>query len=158
MEERQANLLGRLQSMVGEWDRMRYVGSRGYESGMEDRPWTSPSAWVPNADIFARGEDLVVRVQLAGVGREDVEVTLVDDMLTVSGERKGNPDMEEGVETYVRELFYGTFRRDVSLPSGTDGSKIDAVFDGGMVEITVRGAAAARARQPQRIEVKESSD
>ena len=157
MEERNANLFGRLQGMVGEWDRMRYVGTRGYESGMEDRPWSPASAWVPNADIFARGEDLVVRVQLAGVGREDVEVTLRDDVLTVSGERKGNPD-REGLETYVRELFYGPFRRDITLPSGTDGSRIEAVFDNGMVEITVRGAAEARAREPHRIEVKESSE
>ncbi len=157
MEERRANLLGRLQGLAGEWDRMRYVGSRGYEAGMEDRPWTAPSAWVPNADIFARDEDLVVRVQLAGVGREDVEVTLRDDVLTISGERKGNPD-GEGLEPYVRELFYGPFRRDVTLPSGTEGSKIGAVFDNGMVEITVRGAAAARAHEPQRIEVRESSE
>ena len=156
MEERQANLLGRLQGMVGEWDRMRYVGTRGYESGMEDRPWAPPAAWVPNADIFARGKDLVVRVQLAEVGREDVEVTLSDDVLKIAGERKGNPD-GEGLETYVRELFYGSFRRDVPLPSGTDGSRIDAVFDNGMVEITVKGAAEDRAREPQRIEVKESA-
>lgn len=157
MEERQGNMFGRLLGTASEWDRMRYVGSRGYEAGMEDRPWAPPSAWVPNADVFARGNDLVVRVQLAGVGREDVEVTLSDDVLTISGERKGNPD-GEGLEAYVRELFYGPFRRDVSLPSGTDGSKIEAVFDNGLVEITVRGAAAARSREPQRIEVKESSD
>lgn len=154
MEERHANLLGRLQGMVGEWDRMRYVGSRGYDYGMEDRPWSPPSAWVPNADMFARDEDLVVRVQLAGVGREEVEVTLRDDVLTISGERKGNPD-EEGLEAYVRELFYGAFRRDVPLPAGTDGSKIEAVFDNGIVEITVKGAAEAREREPHRIEVKE---
>jgi HSP20 family protein len=84
-------------------------------------------------------------------------VTLRDDVLTVSGERKGNPD-EEGIETYVRELFYGPFRRDVTLPSGTDGSRIDAVFDNGMVEITVRGAAAVRAREPERIEIQERTD
>lgn len=143
--------------MANEWNRMRYVGSRGYETGVEDRPWAPPSTWVPNADIFARGDDLVVRVQLAGVGREDVEVSLLDDVLTISGERKGNPD-GEGLESYVRELFYGPFRRDVTLPSGTEGSKINAVFDNGMVEITVGGAAAARAREPQRIEVKESAD
>ena len=157
MEDRHANLLGRLQGIASEWDRMRYVGSRGYEAGMEDRPWSAPPAWVPNADIFARGADLVVRVQLAGVGREDVEVTLRDDVLTISGERKGDPDGEE-VEPYVRELFYGPFRRDVTLPSGTDGSKIGAFFDNGMVEITVRGAAAAQAHEPQRIEIKESSE
>ncbi|WP_166397618.1 Hsp20/alpha crystallin family protein [Rubrobacter marinus] len=157
MEERQANLFGRLQGLASEWDRMRYVGTRGYGAGMEERPWAPPSAWVPNADVFARGEDLVVRVQLAGVGREDVEVTLRDDVLTISGERRGDP-REEGHEPYVTELFYGQFRRDVNLPPGTDGSRIEAVFNNGMVEITVKGAAAARAREPQRIEVKESSD
>lgn len=156
MEEGRGSPLRGLQNLANEWNRMRFVGSRGYEAGVEDQPWSPPSAWVPNADIFAREEDLVVRVQLAGVGREDVEVSLLDDVLTISGERKGNPD-REGHESYVRELFYGPFRRDVTLPSGTDGSKINAVFNNGMVEITVRGAAAARAREPQRIEVEESS-
>ena len=157
MEEGRANPLRVFQNMANEWNRMRYIGTHGYDFGVEDRPWAPASSWVPNADIFARDEDLVVRVQLAGVGREDVEVTLRDDVLTISGERKGNPD-GEGLEAYVRELFYGPFRRDVSLPSGTDGSRIEAVFDNGMVEITVRGAAAAREREPQRIEVKESSN
>lgn len=158
MEERNANLFGRLQSAASEWDRMRYVGSRGgYGAGMEDRPWAPPSAWVPNADIFARGEDLVVRVQLAGVGRENVEVTLHDDVMTVSGEREGNPE-GEAREVHVRELFYGPFRRDVTLPSGTDRSRIEAVFNNGMVEITVRGAAEARSREAHRIEVKESPE
>lgn len=156
MEEGRINPFRSFRNAANEMNRMWYLGSRGYESGVEDRPWSGPAAWVPNADVFARGEDLVVRVQLAGVGREDVEVTLRDDVLTISGERQGDPDAEEH-ESYVRELFYGPFRRDVTLPSGTDGSMIDAVFDNGMVEITIKGAAADRAREPQRIEVKESS-
>ena len=157
MEEGRNNPFRVFQNMANEMNRMRYLGIHGgYESGVEDRPWTPSTAWVPNADIFSRGEDLVIRIQLAGVGREEVEVTLSDDVLTISGERKGNPD-EEGLEVYVRELFYGSFRRDVALPSGTDGSRVDAVFNNGMVEITVRGAAGSRARDPQRIEVKEVS-
>ncbi len=156
MEEGRTNPFRSFREMANEMNRMWYLGSRGYEAGVEDRPWAPSSAWVPNADIFARGEDLVVRVQLAGVGREDVEVTLRDDVLTISGEREGNPD-GEGIEAYVRELFYGPFRRDVTLPAGTERSRIDAVFDNGMVEITVKGAAEDREREPQRIEVKESS-
>jgi HSP20 family protein len=72
-----------------------------------------------------------------------------------AGERGRDLDDEE-VSFYVHELYYGVFRRSMTLPSGIDESKISAEFDNGLMEITVQGGAATA--EPRRIEVKEKSD
>ena len=95
--------------------------------------------------MFARGEDLVIRVELAGVAREDIEITLHDNTLTISGEREN--DLDDDVSFYVHERFYGAFRRSMMLPAGIDESKISAYSDNGMLEITVRGGAVTASRR-----------
>ncbi len=138
--------------VMSEMARMRELGRTGYEPGQEDRQRTHATAWVPTTDIFARGGDLVIRVSLAGVSREDVDITFSDGVLTVSGERKSDLDEEE-VSFYVRERYYGAFRRPISLPAGIDESSISADFENGLLEITVRGAATSAAVEPRRIEI-----
>jgi HSP20 family protein len=99
--------------VMGEMNRMRELGRTGYETGQEDRERTHATAWIPTTDIFARGGDLVIRVSLAGVSRKDVDITFSDGVLTVSGERKSDL-AEEEVSFYVRERYYGAFRRNIS--------------------------------------------
>lgn len=137
-------------------NRMRHLGTYGYEPGQEAHQRTHASAWVPATDVFAKGSDLVIRVSLSGVRREDVDITFSDGTLTVSGERRSKPDEEE-VSFYVRERYYGAFRRTMALPSGTDEGRISADFENGMLEITVRGGAAAAAAAPRRIEIGDRS-
>jgi HSP20 family protein len=155
MEEGQANRFQGFLDMASEWNRMRQLGIYGYEPGWEDRERTHANAWVPSADVYAKDEDLIIRLALAGVRREDVEITLHDNVLSVSGERDRDLDEEE-VSFYVHELYYGVFRRSMTLPSGVDEGKISAEFYNGLMEITVRGAAAAA--EPRRIEIRERSD
>jgi HSP20 family protein len=121
----------------------------------EDRQRTHMSAWVPTTDIFAKGEDLVIRVELAGVMPGDVDVALSGGVLTICGERVSELDDEE-VSYYVRERFYGIFRRAITLPEGIDESKISAAFKNGMLQIAVQGGAAAA--KPKRIQVRDESD
>jgi HSP20 family protein len=137
---------------VSEWNRMRELGmgKTGYETRQEDRQRTHATAWVPTTDIFARGQDLVIRVSLSGVYPEDVEITLSNSVLTVSGERRSELDEGE-VSFYVRERYYGAFRRSMTLPAGVDESDISADFENGLLEITVRGGASAA--EPRRIEI-----
>jgi len=127
-----------LMDTMSEMNRMREY----FEGGQEDQERTHATAWVPTTDIFARGGDLIIRTELAGVSREDVDITLSNGVLTISGERTGEPSQEE-VSYYVRERFYGAFRRSITLPPGIDKSRISASFEDGMLAITVRGAAAA---------------
>jgi HSP20 family protein len=154
MSERQTDPFRGFLDMTGEMNRMRQMGMYGYEAGQEERERTHATAWVPTTDIFARGEDLVIRVELAGVDRDDIELTLNDNVLTVSGERRRELDEEE-VSFYVSERYYGAFRRSMTLPSGIEEGRISADFDNGLMEVTVRGGATVV--QPRRIKIRSKS-
>jgi HSP20 family protein len=127
--------------------RMRSIGIHGGVTapGAEQTERTHASAWVPATDIFALGDDLVIRVELAGVDPQDVDLRFNHGLLTVSGTRRSG--FEEGTEVdfYIRERYYGAFRRVITLPEGTKASQIAAEIDNGLVEITVRdGVSASR--------------
>ena len=120
--------------------RMRSVGVHGAgEHAVEPTERTHASAWVPAIDILARGDDLVIRVELGGVEPEDVDLGFSHGVLTVSGTRRPGPS-DDDAEFLVRERFYGAFRRAITLPEGTDPDQIRAEFDDGLVEITVTNA------------------
>jgi HSP20 family protein len=148
MGQRRSNPFRGFVDVMSEMNLMREKGRGGYEPAHEDRERTQASAWVPNADVFARGRNLVIRLGLAGVGREEIETTLHDNTLTVSGERES--DLDEDVSFYVHERFYGAFRRSMTLPAGIDESKINAYSENGLLQITVKEGAAA---ESQRIEI-----
>ena len=98
-----------------------------------------PAPWVPSVDIFAGGQDLVIRCELAGVAKDEVDVSLTDGRLWITGQRSGAP--EEGVEFYVRERRYGPFERSVKLKRGITGDQISATVVDGLLEIVVAGGA-----------------
>lgn len=140
-----------------EFGRMREVGTRGGEPGTEHRQRTHASAWVPTTDIYAQGDRLMIRIELAGVDPDDVDLRFANGVLTVSGSRKSEFSDDDGDEPtfYVRERFYGEFRRAFTLPEGTQRSQIQAGFDDGLVEITVSGVVGRA--ESARIELRDRS-
>lgn len=131
---------------ISETNRMRehWMSGEGIQEGQRR---THATAWVPTTDIFARGGDLVIRAELAGVTEKDIEIAVSGGLLTISGERR-NDTGDEDVGYYVRERFYGNFRRSMTLPEGVDENQISATFENGMLEVTIKGGAAAtRTRQ-----------
>ncbi|MFL6134334.1 MAG: Hsp20/alpha crystallin family protein [Nocardioidaceae bacterium] len=124
-----------------ELNRLRRTGTHGPEPGHEERQRTHASAWVPATDICVRGDDLLIKMELAGVSPDDVNLSFAHSILTVSGNRRPDPEIDSESGFYVRERFYGEFRRAITLPEGTDRSQITAEFDDGLVEITVAGGA-----------------
>jgi HSP20 family protein len=156
VDKEQRNPFHGILDAISEWNRMREVGMGriGHQARQEDRPRTQADAWVPTTDVFAKGDDLVIRVSLSGVHPEDVDVILSNGVLTISGERRSGLDEEE-VSFYVRERYYGAFRRTLTLPAGVDEDDISADYENGMLEIVVRGAAAAA--EPRRIEIRAKS-
>ncbi len=105
-------------------------------------------------DVLTKDDDLVIRAELPGLKQEDVDITLQNGLLTISGEHKVDEEEERG-RYHVRERRYGSFRRSMTLPEGTDESKVHARFEDGVLEVTVEGAAIEQA--PKRIEIEGSS-
>ena len=109
--------------------------------------------WSPAVDVFSRDGDLVIKAELPGVRREDVDITLQDGVLTISGERKETGE-ESGEGYLVRERLYGSFRRSFQLPEGVDEGRIRARFEDGVLEVVVEGAA--QETRPRRIQIEGS--
>lgn len=135
---------------VAELNRMREFWRAGIDPPQEER--THATAWIPRMDIFARGEDLVIRCELAGVPDSDVDISFDHDTLTVFGERTGAPD-EEATTFYVRERHYGSFRRTINLPEGTERDSVAASLEDGLLEITVEGGCVRR-QEPETIDIR----
>ena len=135
---------------MSEMARMREYAEGGGQS-QEDQRRTHATAWVPTTDIFAKGDDLVIRCELAGVRREDIDVSLVNGVLSVSGERRSGLDDKELV-FYTRERYFGNFRRTIALPDAVDAGKLDAAFEDGLLEVSIEGGA--NLPEPQRIRIR----
>src|SRR5262249_51483368 len=89
--------------------------------------------WTPAADVFeTEGHDLVLKAELPGMNREDIEVTVENSTLVLKGAKKFDSDVKE--ENYRRiERSYGTFHRSFTLPNTVDGSKVTADYKNGVL-------------------------
>jgi HSP20 family protein len=115
---------------------------------------TEITEWAPAIDVVTDDGNLVLTAELPGVKQEDVDITLHEGVLTISGERKTEQEEERG-GYYVRERRYGSFSRSLSVPEGVDESKIHASYENGVLEVTVEGAAVVQ--EPKRIQIEGSS-
>jgi HSP20 family protein len=109
-----------------------------------------PMQWAPTLDVLHEDGDLLIRAELPGVKREDVEITLHERALTISGERRAE-ERREGSGYYVRERRHGSFRRTLVLPHDVEEEEISARFEDGVLEVRVPGGAAEKA--PKHIQV-----
>ncbi len=93
--------------------------------------------WSPQVEMLERGEDLVVRADLPGLDKDDVDLELTDGALVISGERKSEEE-SEGRGVWRSERHYGGFRRVIGLPEGVDAEQAQARFENGVLEITFK--------------------
>lgn len=135
---------------------MKQIQNRMYGEGFgpenPQKQWTRADTWTPTSEVLAKGGDLIIRVELAGVNPEDIEITFMGGMLTISGQRERETGEGEGTSYHVQERYYGAFRRSMSLPENVDDKDISANFRDGVVEILVEGGATARL-EPKRIQL-----
>jgi len=102
--------------------------------------------WSPAMDVREDKDNFVVTVELPGMKKEDVEVSLHDGNLSISGERKSEEKVET-TEVYRSERFFGRFQRTVILPAPVAADKINAQDKDGVVTVTLPKAEEAKPKQ-----------
>lgn len=93
-------------------------------------------AWIPALDVFEKDEEMVIRLDLPGMEKKDVKVRVLDDVLTIEGERKLEKEVDEK-DYLCREMAYGEFTRRIALPNPVEEYEVKATFKNGILEIRV---------------------
>ena len=113
-----------------------------------DRTGQLFTGWSPALDLYESGDHFVAVVELPGMRKEAIDISLHDGTLTISGERKleksSNGETAQRTERYV-----GTFRRSIALPSRVDPSKVSATYQDGILKVTLPKTEEAKPKQIQ---------
>jgi HSP20 family protein len=135
---------GRLADLRDEIDRL-------FESPLSELTRTSQllSGWTPALDVYENKDNFVVKAELPGMKKEDIEVSLHDGSLSISGERQAESKHAEG-EVYRAERFFGRFQRTVTLPTTVAADKVKAAYNDGVLTITLPKTEEAK---PKKIDV-----
>jgi len=102
--------------------------------------------WFPPVDVYEDKDNLLVKAELPGLKKEDIEISLHDGFLTLSGERKQEEKQENG-GVYRSERCLGRFHRSISLPCSVVADKINATYKDGVLEVTLPKAEEAKPKQ-----------
>ena len=107
---------------------------------------TAESHWVPNTDVYVADESLVIKVELAGMRKVDLELTVERNRLTITGHR---PDgcRPPKCKFLVLEISYGSFQSVIELPPGYDLSQAKAAYQNGFLRIDVPQGEISQARR-----------
>ena len=135
-------------------NRMNRIWSNIYDRGTEDTGVASRGSWQPPVDIFENeARELVLRAELPGLRRGDIDITIENSTLTIKGERKQDEGVRE--DRYHRlERAYGHFSRSFTLPNTVDSNRVRAEYRDGVLSIVLPVRDEARPRQIQ-VEVQE---
>ena len=142
--------------MISRWDPFRDLSvlqdrinrifndaTRGSSVGASTR------TWAPVVDIAETDNDLVVRAELPGMKREDIDVEVTGESLTIRGERKFDEDAKD---QYIRvERPYGPFQRSFTIGVPVQADKVKAAYRDGILEVTIPKAEEVK---PKKIEIK----
>lgn len=107
-------------------------------------------AWNPSVDIFENKDSIVLEAELPGLSPENVNISIENNVLTLHGERKFEKK-NEGDNFHRVERSYGSFTRSFTLPPTVSSENVDAVFENGMLRLTLAKREEAK---PRRIEIK----
>ena len=103
-------------------------------------------SWLPSVDVSETGEEIVVRAELPGLSKEDIELNIQDNVLTLKGEKK--QEKKEEKENHHRvERSYGSFSRSFTLPAGVDPENVQATFKDGVLVIALPKVEEAKQKK-----------
>ena len=131
MQERMGRLLG------------DFYGRRGADDVMRRGPW------IPPVDIYDTGKhELVIKAELPDMKREDIQLTVDNNTLTISGEKKMDAELRDE-NCHRVERTYGTFTRSFSLPPTVDTGKVSADYKAGVLTVKLPLREEAKPKQIQ---------
>lgn len=137
---------------------------RFFDDFMSPRGWLRPMRWqqpmwdrlasleprMPKVDVIDRDKEVVIRAEIPGVERKDLDISVTDNTVTIKGSSRQEHKEEEG-DYYRCEITHGAFARTLALPSEVDADHAKASFENGVLELTLPKQKSAHRR---RIEVR----
>lgn len=117
-------------------DKGSIPGSRNRGMLCSDVAYDNLTTWTPHTDILEDDENVVIRVELAGIERENIMLCLKDGKLIVTGYRQERRQ-EMQTRYHQLEIDYGNFAKVISIPESIEHNEIDAAFDNGILYITI---------------------
>lgn len=112
-------------------------------AGMQSQFFTE---WAPAIDLYQDKDNMIVRTELPGMKKEEIDISLHGDVLTISGERKAGREYKEA-DNYRAERFFGRFQRSVTLPSSVDAGKVKASYRDGILTVTLPKTEESKPKQ-----------
>ncbi|HSF33767.1 MAG TPA: Hsp20/alpha crystallin family protein [Candidatus Tectomicrobia bacterium] len=122
----------------------------GLLGSRESRNGGRTGSCMPPVDVYESDQGLMLKADLPGFAKDDVQVEIKGNVLTIKGERKRDPD-GKGVQYHRVERAYGAFQRSFKLPASVNASKAEASFKAGVLELKLPKAEEAK---PKRVEVR----
>lgn len=140
------------QDLIALQDRMHRLFDQTLTRSRGEQEDLAPAAWSPPVDIYETAEGFVLKAELPGLSKDDIDIQVRDNTLTLRGERRLKKDVKQDNCLRV-ERATGTFQRVFTLPNAFQTDKVRAVFKAGMLEVSVPKAEEAKPKQIK-IEVK----
>jgi HSP20 family protein len=131
---------------------LRRSMDRLFDDAMTDSETWQPVTWDLALDVVENEDEYLVRASLPGLNPDDLEVTYINNALTIKGEVKEENEVKES-RYHLRERRYGSFARSILLPSNVSAEKIDANYENGVLTLKLPKVEEAK---PKKISVKNS--
>jgi HSP20 family protein len=134
------------------WDEMNQLFEEHFGGRSLMRPLTGITRWAPSVDMFETDDEVVVKADVPGMSKEDLEVTVTEEFITISGESKSEEEVKE--ENYMRrERRYGKFTRRLPLPAAVHLDEAKAKFTDGILEVRVPKEAEPEKEEGRKIDI-----
>lgn len=132
-----------------ELERIRREMDRIWDSFFEERPRKKGEEfgeWLPLIDISETNNDIIMKAELPGIDPKNVDISLINDVLTIRGEKK--QEREEQEENYhLIERSYGSFTRSIRLPRDVQSDKISASYKNGILKVVLPKSEEAKKKE-----------
>jgi HSP20 family protein len=135
-------------------DRMDRLFGEGFGRGWPAEEDLTTGVWNPPVDVYETADSIVMKADLPDVPKDDVDISVHGNVLTIRGERKREQEVKEK-DFYRMERSYGSFTRSFTLPGTVDPEKIEAGFTGGVLTVSLPKREESK---PKQIKVKVSGN